>query len=120
MFYVPQLVFSPESRPISAVSLRRLTVHHVTLVEAFIERGRLVRRVEVFPNVVLQVPGLVLIVHHEEQSKLLFHISPLPVGALPSQSARPANDQRPQETAVQVLGARKITVRSASFVATGT
>lgn len=92
----------------ATLSLPRLTVHHVTLVETFIEHRRPVANVEVFSNVVLQVPGLVFIVHHEEQSELLFHISPPSVGALPSQSAWPANDQRPQQTAVQVLETGKV------------
>lgn len=111
-----QLVFSLESRIMFTVSLRRLTVHQVTLVETCIERGRVVGNVEVFSNVVFEVPGLVFIVHHEEQSKLLVHISPLSVGALPSQSAWPANDQRPQETAVQVLETCKMTGSFATFV----
>lgn len=93
-----------------------LTMHHVALPKTFIEHYRIGRNVEVFSNVVVQVPGLVFIVHHEEQSKLLFHISPLSVGALASQSARPANDQRPQQTAVQVLQTCNMAVNFANFV----
>lgn len=75
-------------------------MHHVTLLKPFVQHYRIRVVIEVFSNVVLQVPGLVFIMHHEEQRKLLIHVSPLSVGALASQSTRPANDQRPQETAV--------------------
>lgn len=78
-------------------------MHHVTLLKTVIEVYIIRFSIKVFSNVVVQVPGLIFIVHHEEQSKLLFHVSPLSVGALASQGARPANHQGPQETAIQVL-----------------
>lgn len=89
-------------------------MHHVTLLKSFTEVYTIRFKIKVFSYVVVQVPGLVFIVHHEEQSKLLFHISSVSVGALASQGARLANDQRPQETAIQVLKMLKMMVEHAN------
>lgn len=78
-------------------------MHHVTFLKIIIEVFIIWFNIQVFSYVVLQVPGLVFIVHHEKQSKLLIHISSISVRALAMQDTRPANDQRPQETAIQVL-----------------
>lgn len=92
-----------ERRLSFSVSLLRLTVHHVAFQKTVILVKIMWFNIEVVLNVFVQVPGLVFIVHHKEQRKLLVHISPLSLGALSFQGARSANDQRPQETAIQVL-----------------
>lgn len=104
-------MISTKWRILFSISLLHLTVHHITLLKTFIAVYIMRFNIKVISNVVVQVPGLVFIVHHEEQSKFLFHVSPSSVGSLALQGARPANDQRPQETAIQVLEMWKMIVK---------
>lgn len=81
-----------------------LTVHHVTLLKLFVPREVTRVDAEVRPDIVIQVPGLVFIMHHKEQSKLFFHIIPLSIGTVAAlQSTLPAYYQSPKKTTVQIL-----------------
>lgn len=87
-----------------------LTMHHVALPEVFVWPEALWADAQVFPDVIRLVPGLVFIMHHEEESKLDLHITPLSVGPLTAaQSTRPAYHQRPEEATVQILAINKPT-----------
>lgn len=89
--------------------LLSLTVHHVTLLKVFFWHEGIRVDAEVRSDVVVQVPGLVFIMHHKEQSKLLLHVNPLSVGPIAAKSTGPAYHQRPQETTVQILNINKWT-----------
>ena len=57
-----------------------LTILLIAFVKVFHFLNVRVRvQVEVSDDVVLQIPRQVLIKHHEQQSKLLLHVPPLPV-----------------------------------------
>lgn len=85
-----------------------LTVHHVTLLKVLVWHEGIWVDAEVCFDVVVQVPGLVFIMHHKEQSKLLLHVNPLSVGPLTAlQCTGPAYHQRPQETTEQILNINK-------------
>ncbi|KAF3840792.1 hypothetical protein F7725_006654 [Dissostichus mawsoni] len=78
-----------------------VTVHHA--IDPF-SRISIGVSTEVCFDVLVQVPGLVFVMHHKEQSELLLHVIPQSVGPLASlQSPRPADHQRPQKTTVQIL-----------------
>ena len=82
-----------------------LTILLIAFVKVFHFLNVRVRvQVEVSDDVVLQIPRQVLIKHHEQQSKLLLHVPPLPVRRrTPAQSPLPADHQRSQKTTVHIL-----------------
>ncbi len=107
---VKELQFDFLTLKVAAVCASLLTVHQVTLLKIVVWLKGSRVDAEVRSDVVVQVPGLVFIVYHKEQSKLLVHVTPLSVGPIAvTQCAAPADNQRPQETAVQILNINKRT-----------
>lgn len=84
-----------------------LTVHHVALFKAIIV-GRDFCFAQVRLNVVLQVPGLIFIKHHEEERKLASDVS---LATAWCQHAPPADRQRPNQTTCCVLQQRRLDKR---------
>lgn len=85
-----------------------LTMHHVALHKVFIFLDAAWSDAQVCPDVIFSVPGLIFIVHHEEESKFHVHVVPLPVGPLTAaQSPRPAHHQGPDEATVKILVTNK-------------
>lgn len=83
-------------------------MHLVALLKVFIRLEGSRVNAKVGSDVVVQVPGLVFIVHHKEQRKLIVHVASLSVGPLTTlQSTGPTYHQRPQETTVQILSINK-------------
>lgn len=104
---------------LSVAPFTLLTVHLVTLLKLFIWSEVLRVETKVRSDVVSQIPGLVFIMHHKEQCKLPLHVTPLPIGTLPTlQSPRPAYHQRPQKAAVQILNINKHLIRIKSNTST--
>lgn len=77
-----------------------VTVLLVALLEIFVHAVGVQLPAEVRLHIVLQIPGLVLIEDHEEQSELLVHIFPAP-GLI--QRAPTADDQGSNQPAGHVL-----------------